>query len=59
MALNILSLKGSIVGSSLPALKDKEIPNTIAITIELRETLYIKLLNTFLRNRKDLKVFLL
>jgi hypothetical protein len=59
MTLNILSLKSSIIRSSLPTLKDKEIPDTVAIIIELRETLYIKLPNTFLGNRKDLKVFLL
>jgi hypothetical protein len=47
------------MGSSLPALKDKEMPDAVAMTTELRETLRVKLPNTFLGNRKDLKVFLL
>jgi hypothetical protein len=34
-------------------------PDTKTMITELRETLYIKLSNTFLGNKKDLKVFLL
>ena len=56
-SLTVLSLKGSVIGTPLLSLRttksiggDIEITNTNQPIIELKETLYIKLLNTFSRN---------
>jgi hypothetical protein len=56
---NILSPKGSVVGLSPPAQKDEEMLDAEPTVTELRETLRVKLPDTFLGNRKDLEVFLL
>jgi hypothetical protein len=61
----ILSPKGSVIRTLLSLSKEKEevnkeIVNVLELTvIDLKETLRVKLPNTFLGNRKDLKVFLL
>jgi len=64
-ATAVLSPKGSTVGtpstltsSQRPKPKDEEMPNAPIIS-ELRETLRVKLPNTYSSNRKELKVFLL
>jgi len=64
-ATAVLSLKGSTVGtpstptsSQRPKPKDEEMPDAPIIS-ELRETLRVKLPNTYSSNRKELEVFLL
>ncbi|KFY94775.1 hypothetical protein V498_03732 [Pseudogymnoascus sp. VKM F-4517 (FW-2822)] len=69
MSKNILSLKGSVIrrpetptpSSSQPKDRDGDegMPNAKPVVTELRETLRVKLLDTYSGNRKELEVFLL